>query len=195
MRRDRDRDGRVDARQLLDCDRVRERVGAAAAVLLGDGHPHQPELGQLGDELVRKALRPVELLRDRRHALERELPDGVAQELVLRLQVEVHAVGRRRGPSSTCISLRDGTEEAVRTRRIRLRILTVFVRTLEYREAMETVESLSEEIGRIVAERQGLRAAGADHDALEENRRRLAAAQARLSELLIERYLPHAESA
>jgi len=60
---------------------------------------------------------------------------------------------------------------------------------------LPTVESLSEEIGRIVAERQGLRAGGADHDALEENRRRLAAAQARLSQLLIERYLPHAESA
>jgi len=60
---------------------------------------------------------------------------------------------------------------------------------------METVESLSEQIGRIVAERQGLRAGGASADVLEENRRRLAAAQATLSQLLIERYLPHAESA
>jgi hypothetical protein len=53
-----------------------------------------------------------------------------------------------------------------------------------------TVESLTAEISRIVAERQQLRAAGADHDTLEENRRRLAAAQSQLSELLIERYLP-----
>ena len=54
----------------------------------------------------------------------------------------------------------------------------------------QTVESLTEEIGRIVAERQALRAAGADSDVLEENRRRLANAQSELSRLLIARYLP-----
>jgi hypothetical protein len=58
-----------------------------------------------------------------------------------------------------------------------------------------TVETLTEEIGRIVAERQELRAAGAGHDRLEENRRRLATAQSRLSNLLIERYLPQAGAA
>ena len=57
-----------------------------------------------------------------------------------------------------------------------------------------TVEALTEEIGRIVAERQELRAAGAAAQVLEENRRRLAEAQHRLSQLLIERYLPAAES-
>jgi hypothetical protein len=54
----------------------------------------------------------------------------------------------------------------------------------------ETVEILGEEIGRIVADRQALREAGADSAALEENRRRLAAAQNKLSLLLIERHLP-----
>ena len=54
----------------------------------------------------------------------------------------------------------------------------------------DTVESLGEEIGRIVADRQALREAGADGAALEENRRRLAAAQSKLSLLLIERHLP-----
>ena len=49
---------------------------------------------------------------------------------------------------------------------------------------------LTAEIGRIVAERQDLRAAGADFELLEENRRRLAPAQSQLSLLLIERYLP-----
>jgi len=58
-----------------------------------------------------------------------------------------------------------------------------------------TVETLTAEIGRIVAERQELRAAGAGHDELEENRRRLAAAQSRLSHLLIERHLPQAGAA
>ena len=52
-----------------------------------------------------------------------------------------------------------------------------------------SVESLAAEIGRIVAERQELRAAGAEGSALEANRRELADAQARLSRLLIERHL------
>ena len=59
----------------------------------------------------------------------------------------------------------------------------------------QTVESLSEEIGRIVAERQELRASGASFDVLEENRRRLAQAQSRLSELLIARHLPRSQTA
>ena len=47
VRRDGDRHRRVDARQLLDRDRVRDGVGAGAAVLLGDRDAHQPELGEL----------------------------------------------------------------------------------------------------------------------------------------------------
>jgi hypothetical protein len=58
-----------------------------------------------------------------------------------------------------------------------------------------TVESLTEEIGRIVAERQELRASGGTAEQLEENRRRLAAAQARLSALLIQRHRPQTEAA
>jgi hypothetical protein len=58
-----------------------------------------------------------------------------------------------------------------------------------------TVESLTEEIGHIVAERQELRAGGATPARLEENRRRLAAAQAQLSALLIARYRPQTEAA
>jgi hypothetical protein len=53
-----------------------------------------------------------------------------------------------------------------------------------------TVETLTAEIGRIVSERQDLRAAGASTAELEANRRRLAAAQSQLSLLLIERHLP-----
>jgi len=58
-----------------------------------------------------------------------------------------------------------------------------------------TVESLNAEIERVVAERQSLRAAGADAAALDENRRRLAAAQSALSQLLIERHLRHGRTA
>ena len=91
VRRDGDRDRRIDARQLLDRDRVRERVGARAAVLLRDRHAHQPELGELGHQLVREAFLAVELLGDGRDLLQRELAHRVAQQLVLRFEVEVHA--------------------------------------------------------------------------------------------------------
>ena len=94
MRRDRDRDRRVDPRQLLDDDRVRDRVGAGAAVLLGDRHPHQAELGELRDELVGEALLAVELGRDGRDALARELAHGLADELLLLGEVEVQAARR-----------------------------------------------------------------------------------------------------
>ena len=53
-----------------------------------------------------------------------------------------------------------------------------------------TVESLADEIAEIVVERQRLRTGGASRAALEANRRTLAAAQNRLSLLLIERHLP-----
>jgi hypothetical protein len=59
---------------------------------------------------------------------------------------------------------------------------------------LPTVEGLTEEIGRIVIERQELRAAGASPELLEENRRRLADVQSRLSQLVIVRYLPAASS-
>ena len=62
-------------------------------------------------------------------------------------------------------------------------------------EALQTIESLGAEIGRIVAERQELRAAGASQEILEENRRRLAQAQAQLSRLFIERYAVKSEAA
>ena len=59
----------VDPGQLLDRERVGERVGAAAAVLLRERDPHQPELAHLGDDLVGEALVAVELLGDRRDLL------------------------------------------------------------------------------------------------------------------------------
>jgi hypothetical protein len=58
-----------------------------------------------------------------------------------------------------------------------------------------TVETLTQEIGDIVAERQALRAAGASTAELEANRKRLTEAQAHLSRLLIASHLPHPEAA
>ena len=88
---ERDRDRRVDARELLDRDRVGERVAARAAELLGERDAHQPELGHLRDELVGKPALAVELLGDGRDAIDGERAHGVAEELVLGREVEIHA--------------------------------------------------------------------------------------------------------
>ena len=64
-----------------------------------------------------------------------------------------------------------------------------------HRHLEGSVESVAAEIGRIVAARQELRAAGADGETLEANRKLLSGAQSQLSQLLIERYLPHRRAA
>jgi hypothetical protein len=58
-----------------------------------------------------------------------------------------------------------------------------------------TVETLADEIAGLVVDRQQLRAGGAGREILEANRRRLAAAQNQLSQLLIERHLPRQSGA
>ena len=57
----------------------------------GIGKPHEAELAELGDELVREPAGQVELLGDRRDPLSRERSDRVANQLLLGSQVEVHA--------------------------------------------------------------------------------------------------------
>ncbi len=79
----RDRHRRVDAGELLDGERVGERVAAGAAVLLGKRDPHQVELAQPADDVVRERVRPVELLGDGRDLLLGELADGSLQETVM----------------------------------------------------------------------------------------------------------------
>ncbi len=91
MCRNGDRHGRVDPGQLLDRQRVRDGVAAGPAVLLRDRQAHQPELAQFRDELVGEARLAVELLGDRSDPLASELPDGVADELLLLREVEIHA--------------------------------------------------------------------------------------------------------
>jgi hypothetical protein len=59
-------------------------------------------------------------------------------------------------------------------------------------DAHYTVESLTDQIGRLVAERQRLRAENASPDVLERNRMAIAEAQQVLSELLIKRHRPSA---
>ena len=59
-------------------------------------------------------------------------------------------------------------------------------------DLQHTVESLTDEIGTLVAERQRLRTDGAPAEVLERNRLAIAKAQQTLSELLIRRYRPSA---
>jgi hypothetical protein len=89
--RDGDRDGGVDACELLDRDGVGDRVSARAAVPLGHRKPHQPELAQVRHELVGKASAQVELRGERLDALPCERSDRVADQLLLGSEVEVHA--------------------------------------------------------------------------------------------------------
>ena len=117
VRRDGDRDRRVDARQLLDRDRVRHGVGAGAAVLLRDRDAHQPELGHLRDELVREALLAVELLGDRRDARHGELAHragaGAPARRSARSSREARGeLGDRGGRRSPCRRGRAGSRRA-----------------------------------------------------------------------------------
>ncbi len=86
----RDRDGGVDPRELLDRERVGERVAARAAVLLRERDAHQVQLAQLAHDLVREGLRAVELLGDGGDLALGEFPDGAADQLVVWGEVEVH---------------------------------------------------------------------------------------------------------
>ena len=116
VRGHRDRDRGVDPGQLLDRERVGERVAAPAAVLLGERDPHQAELAHLRDQLVGERLRAVELLGDGRDLVAGEVADGVAQQPLLVGELEVHAAAQttrlrrratppaRRGPYSVYAS-------------------------------------------------------------------------------------------
>ena len=112
MRRDRDRDGGVDPRELLDRERVRDGVAAGTAVLLGDRQPHQAQLAEVGDDLVRKTRLAVELLCDRRDLLARELAHRVADELLLLGEVEVHAPRNATRVDSALQPIKERTEMA-----------------------------------------------------------------------------------
>ena len=97
MGRHGDTDRRVDARQLLDRDRVAEVVGAAASVLLRIGDAHETELAELAHDLVGEGLGPVELLGERLHLAEREVAHERPDGLLLSGEVEMH---RRRIPNN-----------------------------------------------------------------------------------------------
>ena len=90
VRRDRQRDRRIDARELLDADAVVDRRHPRAAVLLRELDAHQPERGQLRQQLDGKVLRLVPLHDVRPDLGFGELADGAPQQLLLVGQTEIH---------------------------------------------------------------------------------------------------------
>ena len=92
VRAQRDRHRGVHARELLDRDRVGQRIAPASAVLLRERDAHQPKIAELLDDRVRERLRAVELLRDRSDLLLGEVAHRAADQLVVVGEIEVHAI-------------------------------------------------------------------------------------------------------
>jgi hypothetical protein len=108
----REPDAPGDPPELLCDERVQEVVSARAAVLLGDGHTHQVEVGQLLENLAREAVLVLDLLGDGAYLRLAELPDRLASHPVFLGEREVHAsrVGRRDAKSSRPV--RSGSDDA-----------------------------------------------------------------------------------
>ena len=90
VRRDRQRDGRVDARELLQAEAVVDGGHPGAAPLLGELNPHQAQVGQLRDERARKLLRLVPLAHERTDLAFGELADRLPQQLLFVGELEMH---------------------------------------------------------------------------------------------------------
>ena len=90
VHRDRHPHAGVRARELLEHEDVREEVGARAAVLLGDAHAHEPELGELRDQLVGEAVLAVPVGRVRHDLRLGELAGQRLDRALVGGQLEVH---------------------------------------------------------------------------------------------------------
>ena len=90
VRRHRQRDARIDARELFDADAVVDRRHAGAAVLLGELNAQQAERRQLRHQFDRKVLRLVPLADVGPDFGFRELAHAAAQQLLLFGRTEVH---------------------------------------------------------------------------------------------------------
>src|SRR5207245_1521292 len=81
---------RVRARKLLENEYVREKVRSGAAVLLGDARAHQPQLGELREDVARECVFTVPRSCVRLDPLACEIP-GQRLDLTLVLrELEVH---------------------------------------------------------------------------------------------------------
>ncbi len=90
MHRDGHPHARVRPGELLEHEDVGEEVGARAAVLLGNAHTHQPELGELRVELVGKTVLAVPRGRVRDDLGLGQLPRETLDLPLIRGELEVH---------------------------------------------------------------------------------------------------------
>ena len=90
VHRDRHPHAGVGARELLQHEDVREKVGARATVLLGDTHAHEPELGELRDQLVGEPMVTVPVGRVRDDLRLGELSGQPLDRALVAGQLEVH---------------------------------------------------------------------------------------------------------
>ena len=86
----RDRNGRVDPRQLLDGDRVLQRRPTGTANVLGERDTHPAERAHLRDQLIWEGLRAVELARDRSNLRASELTDRPLEQNRVVVEIEMH---------------------------------------------------------------------------------------------------------
>src|SRR5262249_32801973 len=105
VRRQRQRDARTDARDLLDADAVIERAHAGAAVGLGDLNAHQPQVRQLFDQLERKMLRLVPLHDVRPNLGLGKFADAASEELLFGRETEIHGSDYKRNQQAQSIFL------------------------------------------------------------------------------------------
>jgi hypothetical protein len=90
VRGDRQRDRGAHARELFDADAVVHGGHPRPAVLLAELDPHQPERGELGQQLHREMLRLVPFHDVRPHLRLGELAHGLPQDALLFGRTEVH---------------------------------------------------------------------------------------------------------
>ena len=80
-----------DAADLLDGDRVCQRVEARPALVFGERDPEPAERTEPVDDPARETSRLLVLVDLRRDLADHEIPDRLAEEGVLRGEVEVHS--------------------------------------------------------------------------------------------------------
>ena len=85
-----DADAGIAARELLEDEHVGEEVGAGAAVLLRHADAHQPELGELAEDVAREVVLAVPLRRVRLDLGADELARERLDLLLLGRELEVH---------------------------------------------------------------------------------------------------------
>ena len=100
---------RVHARDLFEDDRRAQRVVAGAAVLFRHHDAEQPLLGELRDQLRRKARVLVALGGARRDLAFGELAHRLLEHLLIFAQFEIHVFIRAGAPPARCRRLRSGS--------------------------------------------------------------------------------------